>query len=71
MAGEVLLQVSIPLKASAESRLRREPRQRAAVVATLRKDSAVVAHAYKGSWMRVETEEGKFGWLPQVSLAAR
>jgi hypothetical protein len=34
-------------------------------------DAAVVAHAYKEAWMRVETEDGKFGWLPQSSLAAR
>jgi hypothetical protein len=71
VAGEVLLRVSVPLKAGAETRLRREPQQRAAVVATLRKDAALVAHAYKGRWMRVETEDGKFGWLPQASLAAR
>ena len=71
VTGEVLLQVSIPLKASADSSLRREPQPRAPVVTALRKDSALVAHAYKGNWMRVETEDGKFGWLPQTSLAAR
>jgi hypothetical protein len=71
VTGEVLLQVGIPLKANADSALRREPRPRAAVVAALRKDSALVAHAYKGDWMRVETDEGKFGWLPQTALAAR
>jgi hypothetical protein len=71
VAGEVLLQVRIPLKAKAESRLRREPAPGAAVLATLPKDTAVVAHAYKEAWMRVETEDGKLGWLPQTSLAAR
>ena len=71
VTGEVLLQVSIPLRASADSRLRREPQPRAPVVAGLRKDSALVAHAYKGTWMRVETEDGKFGWIPQAELAAR
>jgi hypothetical protein len=71
VTGEVLLQVSIPLKASADSALRREPQPRAPVVAALRKDTALVAHAYKGNWMRVETDDGTFGWLPQTSLAAR
>jgi hypothetical protein len=71
VAGEVLLQVRIPLKARSESRLRREPAQAAAVVATLPKDTALVAHAYKDAWMRVETEDGRFGWLPQATLAAR
>jgi hypothetical protein len=71
VTGEVLLQVRIPLKSRAESTLRREPAQRAAVVATLPKDTSLVAHAYKGAWMHVETEDGRFGWLPQASLAAR
>jgi hypothetical protein len=71
VAGEVLLQVRIPLKATSESRLRREPAQGAPVVSTLPRDAAVVAHAYKDAWMRVETEDGKFGWLPQANLAAR
>jgi hypothetical protein len=71
VAGEVLLQVRIPFKAKSESRLRREPAQGAAVVATLPKDTAVVAHAYKDAWMRVETEDGRFGWLQQDNLAAR
>jgi len=71
VSGEVLLQVGIPLKANADGALRREPRPRAAVVASLRKDSALVAHAYKGDWMRVETQDGRFGWVPQAALAAR
>jgi type IV secretory pathway VirB10-like protein len=69
--GEVLLQVSIPLKAGVDSRLRRQPGPRAPVVASLRKDAALVAHAYRGAWMRVETEDGKFGWMRQAELAAR
>ena len=71
VTGEVLLQASLPLKASADSALRREPQPRASLVASVRKDTPLVAHAYKGNWMRVETEEGKFGWLPQSSLAVR
>ena len=63
--------MGIPLRASVDSPLRREPQPRGAVVATLAKDSALVAHAYKGNWMRVETEDGRFGWLPQINLAAR
>lgn len=71
VTGEVLLQVSIPLKAKGESHLRREPQPRAPVVAAVKKDTALVAHAYKGTWMRVETESGKFGWMPQGELSAR
>ena len=69
--GEVLLQAAIPLKASGESRLRRAPEPRAAVVGTVGRDAALVAHAYKGAWMRVETDDGKLGWVPQAELSAR
>ena len=71
IAGEVLLQAAIPLKARAESPLRRAPEARATVVANLERDSALVAHAYKGDWMRVETSDGKLGWVPQAELSAR
>jgi len=71
IAGEVLLQAAIPLKASGESRLRRAPEPRAAVVATVGRETALVAHAYKGDWMRVETDDGKLGWVPQAELSAR
>ena len=71
IAGEVLLQAAIPLKTRVDSRLRRAPAPRAAVVTTLGPDAALVAHAYKGDWMRVETADGKLGWLPQAQLSAR
>ena len=71
VAGEVLLQAGIPLKSRGDAPLRRAPERRAAVVATLARDTALTAHAYKGDWMRVETEDGRFGWLPQAELAAR
>lgn len=69
--GEVLLQVTIPLRLMADGRLRREPLPKAAVVAVLKKDSLLVAHAYKGSWMRVEAADGRSGWVTQAELGAR
>jgi len=71
VAGEVLLQAGIPLKSRADGRLRASPAPRAPVVATLGRDTALVAHAYKGDWMRVETDDGKLGWVPQAELSAR
>ena len=70
-SGEVLLQVSIPLRMTVEGQLRREPRRTAAVASLLKKDTPVVARAYTGSWMRVETEGGPSGWVEQVKLGAR
>jgi hypothetical protein len=69
--GEVPLQVAIPLKATTDSKLRRQPLANAPVVIVLKKDSPLVAHAYKGRWMQVETEDGRSGWLDQMHLGAR
>jgi hypothetical protein len=69
--GEVPLQIAIPLKVTADSHLRRQPVGKARVVALLKKDSPLVAHAYKGSWLQVETEDGRSGWVDQARLAAR
>lgn len=69
--GEVPLSVTIPLKVVADTQLRREPAPKAAPVAPVKKDSPVTAQAYKGSWMRVETEDGRTGWMSQAQLGAR
>lgn len=69
--GEVPLQESIPLKVTMDSNLRRQPLGKATVVGVLKKDGTLVAHAYKGNWMRVETEDGRSGWVDQRQLGAR
>jgi len=69
--GQVPLQMAIPLKVTAESHLLRQPLGKARVVAVLKKDSPLVAHAYKGSWLQVETEDGRSGWVDQAVLTAR
>ena len=69
--GEVVLQLPIPLKVTVDSNLRRQPLAKAPVVGVLKKDSLLVAHAYKGSWMQVETEDGRSGWVDQTLLGAR
>lgn len=69
--GEVPLQVAIPLKVTIDSNLRRQPLGKSPVVGVLKKDSPLVAHAYKGSWLQVETEDGRSGWVDQTQLGAR
>jgi hypothetical protein len=69
--GEVPLQVAIPLKANAESKLRRQPLDKAPVVGTLEKNVLLVAHAYKSVWMQVATEDGRSGWVEQARLGPR
>ncbi|HTP99802.1 MAG TPA: SH3 domain-containing protein [Casimicrobiaceae bacterium] len=69
--GEVLLQVTIPLRLVADGALRREPKPSSTAFAKLSKDTPLVAHAYRGSWMRVETPDGRSGWVAQAQLGAR
>jgi len=59
------------LKVTVDSKLRRQPLGKAPVVGVLKKDSPLVAHAYKGNWMRVETDDGRSGWVDQMRLGAR
>ncbi len=70
-APEVLLQLAIPLRLASDARLRREPRPASNTVAMVAKGTPIVASAYRGSWMRVATEDGRIGWVGQSSLAAR
>ncbi|MCC6193992.1 MAG: hypothetical protein IT518_05930 [Burkholderiales bacterium] len=69
--GEVALSVTIPLRVVADTHLRREPAAKAALVASVKKDSPVTAQAYKGGWMRVAIEDGRIGWMSQAQLGAR
>ena len=69
--GEVPLQTPIPLQVTVDSNLRRQPLGKAPVVALLKKGAPLVAHAYKGSWLQVETEDGRSGWVDQARIGVR
>lgn len=69
--GEVPLQLAIPLKVNVDSPLRRQPLARSPVVDSVKKDVLVVARAYKGPWMQVETDDGRAGWVEQRRLGPR
>jgi hypothetical protein len=69
--GQTVLQVAIPLQATADSNLHRQPLRSAPVVAALKPGSPVIAYAYKGSWLQVETENGRSGWIAQGQVGAR
>jgi len=66
--GELPLQVAVSLKVTVDSNLRRQPLARAPVVGVLKKDSHLVARAYKGSWLYAETDDGRAGWVNQTQL---
>jgi hypothetical protein len=64
------LQAGTPLKMTVESRPRRQPQGKARG-GVLKKDSLLVVHASKGSWVQVGTEDGRSGWVDQTRLGAR
>ena len=69
--GQVVLQIAIPLKVTGDGILRRQPFGSAPIVGVLKVGNALVAYAYKGSWLQVETEDGRSGWINQRQIGAR
>jgi hypothetical protein len=69
-AGELPFQAAVTLRAIDDSKMRRQPRSKAPVVVVVRKDTELVAVAYKGSWLRVVTPDGRSGWIAQRQVAA-
>lgn len=70
-SGQTVLQVAISLQATAGGDLRRQPLRSSPVVAALKAGSPVIAYAYRGSWLQVETEDGRSGWIAQRQVGAR
>ncbi len=69
-ASKVLFKVIIPLKIKVDSHLRRQPYSSADALAVLQKSTPVIALAYHGQWLHVQTETGKTGWVLAELLAA-
>jgi len=69
-AAEVPFRVTIPLKIKVDSHLRRQPNSNAAVLDVLEKTTPVVARAYQGPWLHVQTEVGDSGWVLAELLEA-
>ncbi len=62
-APESLFKVAIPLKLKIDSNMRRKPHTSAGVLDVLQKKTPVVARAYQGQWLRVQTADGNTGWV--------
>ncbi len=59
----VSFQVPMPFRVIADSNLRQKPGLGAAVLGTLKKDSTMIADAYRGDWLQVLTADGRSGWV--------
>ncbi|WP_090373075.1 SH3 domain-containing protein [Nitrosospira sp. Nl5] len=56
-------EVPIPLRMTANSNLRQKPVISAAVIDVLKKNSKVIAEAYRGDWLHVHTADEQSGWV--------
>jgi hypothetical protein len=67
----VSLQTPIPLRAAVNSNLRQKPGLKGAVLGVLKKDSAMIAEAYQGDWLQVQTADGRSGWVLNTLVEAQ
>ncbi len=70
VTAEVPFKVAIPLVIKVDSHLRRQPHNRGDVLDVLQKSTPVIARAYKGQWLHVQTEVGDSGWVMAELLEA-
>jgi predicted GNAT family N-acyltransferase len=67
----VTFQAPIPLRTRIDSNLRQLPRGNAKILSVLKKDTALMAQAYRGPWLRIQTEDGRTGWVFNRLVEAR
>jgi hypothetical protein len=61
---------TVRLRVRRASHLRRQPRAGAPSIAVLPAGTRLVARAYRDGWLKVETENGRSGWMFQSVVAA-
>jgi hypothetical protein len=71
LPGEVRFDQPLPLTLTKNTNLRKGPETTFNILATLKKDSAVVGYSHMGNWIRIETEDGKTGWVYHSLVMAR
>ncbi|SEK40392.1 SH3 domain-containing protein [Nitrosovibrio tenuis] len=67
----VSLQTPIPLRAAVKSNLRQKPGLQYAVLGILAKDTTMIAEAYHGDWLQVQTADGRSGWVLNTLVEAQ
>jgi hypothetical protein len=69
--GATALPVTIPLRVTIGSNLRRQPQRRAPIASIVDENSLVVANAWQDGWLRVTVADGRAGWINQKQLGVR
>lgn len=59
----VPIHTPIILRTINDVNLRQNPHSEAKILNTLAKDSILITNAYRGNWFRVQTENGRQGWV--------
>lgn len=59
----ITFQTPIPMRTRTDCNLRQLPRSNSTLLSVLKKDSTLMALAYNGDWLRVQTEDEREGWL--------
>jgi len=71
MAGETAFDHPLRLKVIKNTNLRTGPGLNYKVSNTLKSGTAIVGHAYKEYWIRIDTEDDQTGWVHQSLVMAR
>jgi hypothetical protein len=69
-AAETRFDVTIRLQATIESNLRRQPGEKALSIGVLPEGTRLMATAHRDGWFKVETEDGRSGWMFQSVVGA-
>ena len=70
-ADEVAFDQPLPLKLTRNTNLRKGPDLHSRVLATLKAGTMVSGYAYKDDWIRVNTRDGRAGWVYRSLVMAR
>ena len=68
--AETPFDVTIRLRATIESNLRRQPGDGALSIGVLPEGTRLVATAHRNGWLKVETDDGRSGWMYQSVVGA-
>ena len=60
----------IMLKTETNVNLRKKPHSNARILNTLKKDAILITNAYRGNWFRVQTDNGRQGWVLNTLVKA-
>lgn len=67
----MILRTPILLQIRKSELLKTAPGDTAEIQGTLARDTAVTATSYHGQWLRIETRDGRSGWIRNQSIDAR